>query len=100
MRRLRIATLGAGTAIAALAITGWLAPASGSAATVSSQQQMPGMSRPASTTASSCPQRAPHSHEFTFWHPDLTTMHLWIWYPNPDGLYGSTNPLVTPFNRG
>jgi len=37
---------------------------------------------------------------FTFWHPDLTTMHVWIWYPNPAGLYSSTNPLVSPFNGG
>jgi hypothetical protein len=52
-------------------------------------------------TASTCPKHAPHSHaKFTFWHPDLTTMHFWIWYPNPDGLYGSTNPLVRPFNNG
>jgi hypothetical protein len=38
--------------------------------------------------------------KFTFWHPDLTTMHVWIWYPNPAGLYSSTNPLVAPFNGG
>jgi hypothetical protein len=35
---------------------------------------------------------------FTFWHPLLVTMHLWIYYPNPDGLFNSTNPLVAPFN--
>jgi hypothetical protein len=35
---------------------------------------------------------------FTFWHPDLVTLHLWIYYPNPDGLFNSTNPLVAPFN--
>jgi hypothetical protein len=33
---------------------------------------------------------------FTFWHPSLVTMHVWLWYPNPDGLYASTNPLVAP----
>ena len=38
--------------------------------------------------------------KFNFWHPDLTTMHVWIWYPNPAGLYSSTNPLVAPFNGG
>ena len=37
---------------------------------------------------------------FTFWHPTLVTMHVWLWYPNPSGLFASTNPLVTPFNRG
>jgi hypothetical protein len=52
------------------------------------------------TTASTCPKHAPDSHaKFTFWHPDLITMHVWTWYPNPDGLYGSTNPLVKPFNN-
>ena len=30
----------------------------------------------------------------------LTTLHVWIWYPNPAGLYSSTNPLVAPFNGG
>ena len=38
--------------------------------------------------------------KFHFWHDDLVTMHVWLWYPNPAGLYSSTNPLVTPFNRG
>jgi hypothetical protein len=36
---------------------------------------------------------------FTFWHPDLVTLHLWLWYPNPDGVFNSTNPLIAPFNR-
>ena len=26
--------------------------------------------------------------------------HMWIWYPNPSGLYSGTNPMVTPFNNG
>jgi hypothetical protein len=52
-------------------------------------------------TAATCPKTAPVSHaKFTFWHPDLITMHVWIWYPNPAGLYSSTNPDVAPFNRG
>jgi hypothetical protein len=25
-------------------------------------------------------------------------MHVWIWYPNPSGLFADTNPLVKPFN--
>jgi hypothetical protein len=37
---------------------------------------------------------------FNFWHPDLVTLHVWLWYPNPDGLYASMNPFVRPFNRG
>jgi len=48
-----------------------------------------------------CPTTNPKTgSKFFFWHPDLTTMHVWIWYPNPAGLYSSTNPLVAPFNGG
>ena len=51
--------------------------------------------------AKTCPAKAPKTGaKFTFWHPDLITMHVWIWYPNPAGLFSSTNPLVAPFNRG
>jgi hypothetical protein len=48
-----------------------------------------------------CAERSPQTGaRFTFWHPDLVTLHVWLWYHNPDGLYNGTNPLVTPFNRG
>jgi hypothetical protein len=48
----------------------------------------------------SCPKTAPGSGAaFNFWHPNLITMHIWLWYPNPSGLYSGTNPLVHPFNR-
>jgi hypothetical protein len=48
-----------------------------------------------------CPRKNPDTgSRFNFWHPDLTTMHVWIWYPNPAGLYSGTNPLVAPFNGG
>jgi len=48
-----------------------------------------------------CPTTNPKTGSaFNFWHPDLTTMHVWVWYPNPAGLYSSTNPLVAPFNGG
>jgi hypothetical protein len=51
--------------------------------------------------SNTCPKTAPHTGaRFTFWHPDLTTMHVWVWYPNPAGLYSSTNPLVASFNAG
>jgi hypothetical protein len=36
---------------------------------------------------------------FFFWHPQLVTLHVWLWYPNPDGLYSSTNAFVNPFTR-
>ncbi len=48
-----------------------------------------------------CPTRSPQSGaRFNFWHPDLVTLHVWLWYPNPAGLYNGTNPYVHPFNRG
>ncbi len=36
---------------------------------------------------------------FNFWHPPLVTLHVWIWYPNPNGVFGEFNPLLTPFNN-
>jgi hypothetical protein len=36
---------------------------------------------------------------FGFWHPPLVTLHLWIWYPNPDGVFSEFNPLLMPFNN-
>lgn len=48
-----------------------------------------------------CPKTAPGTGAaFGFWHPDLVTLHVWLWYPNPSGLYASMNPLVHPFNDG
>jgi len=37
--------------------------------------------------------------EFAFWHPPLVTFHVWLWYPNPNGVFGEYNPLLTPFNN-
>lgn len=36
---------------------------------------------------------------FNFWHPPLVTLHLWIWYNNPGGVFAEFNPLLTPFNN-
>src|SRR5512132_575646 len=53
------------------------------------------------TVQEKCPPSSPETGAaFNFWHPDLVTMHVWLWYPNPDGLYSGTNPLIAPFNRG
>jgi hypothetical protein len=52
-------------------------------------------------TQDSCAKTAPGSGAaFTFWHPNLVTLHVWLWYPNPSGIYASMNPLVHPFNAG
>ena len=45
-----------------------------------------------------CAPTSPQSGSaFNFWHPQLVTMHVWIWYPNPAGIYASMNPLVHAF---
>jgi hypothetical protein len=46
-----------------------------------------------------CAKANPQSGaKFSFWHPNLITFHVWLWYQNPAGIYSGTNPLVTPFN--
>lgn len=53
----------------------------------------------AAASQNACATTAPGSGaKFTFWHPNLITLHVWLWYPNPSGLYASMNPLVHPFN--
>jgi hypothetical protein len=48
---------------------------------------------------SACPATSPETGApFFFWHPDLVTLHVWAWYPNPDGIYASMNRWVRPFN--
>jgi hypothetical protein len=52
-------------------------------------------------TQDACPKTAPSSGaKFFFWHPLLITLHVWLWYPNPSGLFASTNPLVGAYNAG
>jgi hypothetical protein len=47
-----------------------------------------------------CGDKNDSGSPFFFWHPDLVTLHVWLWYPNPDGLFAGMNPLVRPFNKG
>jgi hypothetical protein len=50
---------------------------------------------------SKCPATSPQTGAmFNFWHPELITLHFWIWYPNPAGIYNGMNPMVRPFNNG
>jgi hypothetical protein len=47
-----------------------------------------------------CAHTNPKSNsEFNFWHPPLVTLHMWIWYPNPGGVFAEHNPMLTPFNN-
>jgi hypothetical protein len=53
-----------------------------------------GMSVPGEEEAD-CEQAHPETGgPFTFWHPELTTLHVWAWSANPDGLFAPTNPLI------
>jgi hypothetical protein len=48
---------------------------------------------------SMCAAKSPSTGAaFNFWHPRLVTLHFWIWYPNPSGIYMGINPLVAPFS--
>jgi hypothetical protein len=50
---------------------------------------------------STCAPKSPQTGAaFNFWHPRLITLHMWVWYPNPSGLYMGTNPLAATFNQG
>lgn len=53
----------------------------------------------AKAEASCAKANAKTGSAFNFWHPPLTTFHVWVWYPNPAGLFASFNPLLTPFNK-
>jgi hypothetical protein len=47
-----------------------------------------------------CARTSATGAKFNFWHPPLVTLHVWLWYPNPAGLYAGMNPLVAPFDQG
>ena len=50
-------------------------------------------------TQDKCAKTSPQTGAaFRFWHGPLITMHVWLWYPNPAGLYSGINPLFAPFN--
>jgi hypothetical protein len=45
-----------------------------------------------------CPAVSDGGSDLGFWHPDLVTLHVWLWWHNPDGLFAGMNPLVHPFD--
>jgi hypothetical protein len=48
-----------------------------------------------------CAPAAPGSGaKFNFWHGPLVTLHVWLWYPNPMGIFSGMNPLARPFDKG
>lgn len=45
-----------------------------------------------------CAETGAGGAAFSFWHPLLKTLHVWLWFDNPDGIFTGMNPLVSPFN--
>ncbi|MFQ5848617.1 MAG: hypothetical protein ACE5IQ_13220 [Candidatus Methylomirabilales bacterium] len=50
-------------------------------------------------SAEDCPPVHPETHSaYAAWQPDLWVISLWLWYPNPEGLFAHWNPLLAPFD--
>jgi hypothetical protein len=48
--------------------------------------------------ASECPPKHPESGEpFVLWHPTFAVVHVWAWYPNPDGPFAAENPYLAAY---
>jgi len=48
--------------------------------------------------AGECPARHPASGEpFVLWHPSFAVVHVWAWYPNPEGPFAAENPYLAAY---
>jgi len=48
--------------------------------------------------AGECPARHPVSGEpFVLWHPSFAVVHVWAWYPNPDGPFAAENAYLATY---
>jgi hypothetical protein len=48
--------------------------------------------------AGECPARHPVSGEpFVLWHPTFAVVHVWAWYPNPDGPFAVENAYLAAY---
>jgi hypothetical protein len=48
--------------------------------------------------AGECPSMHPVSGEpFVLWHPAFAVVHVWAWYPNPDGPFAAENPYLAAY---
>ncbi len=51
-------------------------------------------------TPEACPPEHPETKSpYVAWRPDLWVIPLWLFYPNPYGLFASLNPLLAPFDE-
>jgi uncharacterized protein (DUF952 family) len=48
--------------------------------------------------AAACPVQHPRSGaRFAVWHPTMAVVHVWAWYPNPNGPFAEENPYLAPY---
>ena len=48
--------------------------------------------------AGDCPPEHPESRApFVQWHPTFAVVHVWAWYPNPDGPFAPENPYLAAY---
>jgi len=45
-----------------------------------------------------CKKTSDTGSEFASWHPDLHTLHAYVWYPNSEGVFSTSNALLQPFS--
>jgi hypothetical protein len=49
-------------------------------------------------SAAACPPRHPETAaEFVLFHPAIAVVHVWAWYPNPDGPFAEENRYLAPY---
>jgi hypothetical protein len=47
-------------------------------------------------TQAACPKASPRTGAaVASWRQKLVTLHVWLWYPNPRGIFASTDPFAT-----
>ena len=45
-----------------------------------------------------CPPRHPEGAPLASWQPPRWFIRVWLWYPNPSGMFARLNPLLAPFD--
>jgi hypothetical protein len=51
----------------------------------------------AAASQDQCAKRSPQTGAaFNFWHPDLVTLHIWLWYPTPPASTTAPTPTSSP----
>lgn len=45
-----------------------------------------------------CPPVHPEGAALASWYPPRWFIRVWVWYPNPSGMFARLNPLLAPFD--